>query len=43
MIDLYGAFGFLIVIIEGVVRLRNDFTSVILTHVDTSQHNQKDN
>jgi len=37
MIGLYGAFGFLIITIEWKVCLRNDFTDVILTYVDTVQ------
>ena len=37
MIDIYRAFRFLIIAIEGVVWLRNDFTGVLLTHVDTFQ------
>jgi len=31
------AFGFLIITFKWVVWLRNDFTSIVLTHVDTSQ------
>jgi len=31
----YGAFKFFIITIEWVVCLRNDFTGVILTHIDT--------
>jgi len=37
MIDIYRAFGFLIITIEWLVWLRNDFTGVILIHVDTFQ------
>ena len=34
---IYGTFGFLIITFERTVWLRNDFTGVILTHVDTFQ------
>jgi len=37
MIDIYRAFGFLIITIEWMVWLRNYFTGIILTHEDTFQ------
>jgi len=37
MIDRYGAFGFFSITFEWVVWLRNDFTGVVPTHVDTFQ------
>jgi len=35
MIDMSGAFGFLIIVFEWVGLLRDNFTGVILTQVDT--------
>jgi len=37
MIDIYGAFGFLTIGFAWLVWLRNDFTAVTLTPVDTSK------